>query len=72
MQINVKDKATCFQYYNSSSYSFNNDSEAVLSYITFNYINEYGACQAMDKKDQPCCKKRILKGFYCYPVLSVW
>lgn len=38
VQIDVKDKATCFQYCNSSSYSFDNDSEAVVSYITFNYI----------------------------------
>lgn len=38
VKINVKNKATCFQYCNSSSYSFNSDSEAILSYITFNYI----------------------------------
>ena len=71
MQINVKDKATCFQYCNSSSNSFNNDSEAVLSYVTFNCIMNMLHAKPWIKKIDSAAKKGF-KGFLLYPVLSTW
>lgn len=70
MQINLKDKATRFQYCNSSSYSFDNDSEAVLSDITFNYTMNMLNTKPWIKKIDSAAKKRVLKGFYSCPVLS--
>ena len=62
MQINVKDKATRFQYCSSSSYSFNNDSEAVLSYVTFNCIMNMLNAKPWIKKIDSAAKKSF-KGF---------
>lgn len=55
-------KATHFQYCNSSSYSFNNDSEAVLSYITFNYVTNMLHAKPWIKKIDSAAKKSF-KGF---------
>lgn len=63
MQINLKDKATWFQYCNSSSYSFDNDSEAVLSDITFNYIMNMLNAKPWIKKIDRAAKKKCFKGF---------
>lgn len=62
MQINVMDKASCFQYYNSSSYSVDNDSEAVLSYITSNYMMNMWHVELWVKKIVSAAKQSF-KGF---------
>lgn len=59
VQINVKDKAMCFQYCNSSRYSFNSDSEAVLSYITFNCIMNLLDAKPRIKKINCAAKKEF-------------
>lgn len=62
VQINVKDKAVCFQYCNSLTYSFNNDSEADLSYITFNYTMNMLHAKPWIKKINSAATKSV-KGF---------